>query len=209
LVVYLAAAPELSWTNLPTQPLMVPLFHELIRQGLSVIRAAHELTVGEQPNLALGAAARDLVGPQDERMAIEPSGRPQQAFQRGGIYGVLDQSGQQLGRLGVNIDADAGLSDVQSVAAIESWLRSSGPWMTFEPGTIAASLGGGVSGSPMAGLLLLIVLALVVLETVLARWFSHADRKVGAWNVGIEHGFRAGSSAFSPQTSSLMPRATS
>ena len=49
LVAYLAVAPELSWTSLPSKPLMVPLFHELIRQGLSVIIGSQKIAVGDQP----------------------------------------------------------------------------------------------------------------------------------------------------------------
>ena len=179
LVIYLAVAPETSWTNLPTKPLMVPLFHEMIRQGLSVIRAAQRVNVGEQPSLARGASARDLIGPQGQKITIDSSGRPQQPFEHAGVYGVLDQSDQPIGKLAVNVDPIAGGTEVQSTTAVSSWLANSGPWNTFDASNISASLGGGTTGSPIAGIILMIVLLLVVLETVLARWFSHAYREQG------------------------------
>jgi hypothetical protein len=41
---------------------------------------------------------------------------------------------------------------------------------------VSATLGASASGSPIAGILLAALLALVILETLLARWFSHAYR---------------------------------
>ena len=54
------------------------------------------------------------------------------------------------------------------------WLRESGPWELLDGGDIHASLRRAGSTSPLAGLLLMAVLLLVILETALARWFSHA-----------------------------------
>jgi hypothetical protein len=174
MVVYLAVAPELSWTNLPSKPLMVPLFHEVVRQGLSAIRASQQLQVGEQPNLARGPAARDIVGPDETRIALDPAGRPHQPLNRAGVYTVHDQSDQPIGKLAVNIDTAAGATDVQSPAAISAWLNASGPWVTFDASNIGSTLAIDRATSPLAGILLLTVLALVVIETLLARWFSHA-----------------------------------
>ncbi len=174
LAVYLAVAPELSWTNLPSKPLMVPLFQEIVRQGLSVIRASQRIEVGEQPNLALGPAARDVVGPQDQRLAIDSAGKPQQPFEKAGVYEVRDQAGNPAGKIAVNVDAAAGSTDVQSPAAIASWLGSSGPWATFDESNIGAALAVDRATSPVAGALLLIVLGLALIETILARRFSHA-----------------------------------
>ena len=174
MVVYLAVAPELSWTNLPSKPLMVPLFHEVVRQGLSAIRASQQLQVGEQPNLARGPAARDIVGPDDLRMALDSAGRPQQPLSRAGVYAVYDQTDQTIGKLAVNVDTAAGATDVQSPAAISAWLNASGPWATFDASNIGSTLAIDRATSPLAGVLLILVLALVVIETVLARRFSHA-----------------------------------
>ncbi len=47
LVVAFASAPELTWSNLPVKPLMVPLFQELIRAGISLAARSAETVVGE------------------------------------------------------------------------------------------------------------------------------------------------------------------
>ena len=188
LVMYLAVAPEVAWTNLPTKPLMVPLMHEMVRQGLSVIRASQKADVGDQPVLALaGAAARDLRAPAGHLIPLL-RGKPQQALDSAGVYDIVDDARQSIGLLAVNVDSKAGVTDVQSAAAVESWLGRSGPWTAFEPDSLARTLGGAASGSPLAGLLLLVVLALVILEPLMARWVSHAYRRE-------EHGDRLAISA--------------
>ena len=174
LVLYMTVAPELSWTKLPTQPLMVPLFHEMIKQGLSLTRSSQRLQVGEQPSLARGPSARDVVGPNEQRIALDTNGRAQQPLDQSGVYIIHDQSNQPIGKLAVNVDPSAGNTDVQSAAAVNSWLRSSGPWRTVDPTDMTAALSDSAGGSPIAGLILALVLALLLVETLFARWFSHA-----------------------------------
>jgi hypothetical protein len=177
LVLYLSTAPEVSWSNLPTKPLMVPLVNEIVRQGLSMIRASQKAEVGEQPTLThAGPAARDLRDAAGRVIPLSRAGRPQQPLETAGVYTITDEAQQPIGMLAVNIDPRAGETDVQSPAAVEAWLNKSGPWSAFEPGRLGATLGSGAGGSPISGLLLLTVLGLVLLETMLARWFSHAYR---------------------------------
>jgi hypothetical protein len=179
---YLAVAPQTDWTNLPTKPLMVPLMHEIVRQGLSVIRASQRVEVGERPALlAVSAAASDLRAPSGrviplQRTSAAGGTRPQESLDIAGVYTILDSSKQPIGLLGVNVDADAGQTAAQSPAAVNAWLTRSGPWTTFEPANVGATLGTSASGSPIAGILLAALLGLIVVETLLARWFSHAYR---------------------------------
>lgn len=173
MVVYLACAPELSWTNLPSKPLMVPLFHEIVRQGLGVIQSSQKAKVGGQPALA-SPAARMIVSSQGAKVAVNPDGRASKPIDRSGLYDVQDASQQPVGKLAVNVDPAAGSADVQSEAAVSAWLKASGPWKPVAEDGIAATLGNQGAGSPIAGALLLIVLGLAALETVLARRFSHA-----------------------------------
>ncbi|MHC4109238.1 MAG: hypothetical protein ACYSTY_14245, partial [Planctomycetota bacterium] len=179
LVVYFSVSPQLpptGWTNLPSQPLMVPLVHEIVRQGLGIIRAAQRVEVGEQPALALGRAAAKLVGPQSQRIALQADGRPQRPLKRAGLYGINDRASQRIGALAVNIDPASARTDVQDRDTVAAWLGRSGPWQILRGGRgrAIAALSPGDSGLPMASILLGIVLALVLLETFLARWFSHA-----------------------------------
>lgn len=179
MVAYLAVAPEVSWTNLPTQTLMVPLIHETIRNGLSLIRASQRIVVGEQPPIVRGRGARDLQSPNGQRVALNPAGRPQAALRSAGIWSVLDRSGQPISLVAANVDPDAGVTQVQSAAAVSNWLKESGPWGVFAEDAMKASLSSGAAMSPIAGMLLIALLALAIVETLLARSFSHAYRHEG------------------------------
>ncbi|MEE8459169.1 MAG: hypothetical protein V3S08_04815, partial [Phycisphaerales bacterium] len=57
---------------------------------------------------------------------------------------------------------------------VSEWLNRSGDWALFDAGDPTAALRTADSGAPLAGILLTAVLALIILETALARWFSHA-----------------------------------
>ncbi|MHC4763848.1 MAG: BatA domain-containing protein [Planctomycetota bacterium] len=187
LVIYLAVSPDLEWTNLTTQPLMVPLLHELIKQGIGLIRTSQRYTVAEQPALGLGAAAAALLDPGGRVISIDSAGRPREPLGRSGLWGVLDPARQRIGALAVNVDPAAGGTDPQSQAAVMEWLGRSGPWEVFEAEDAAAALKTAESGAPLAGLLLLTVLLLIVVETALARWFSHAQPSIRESDPGLLH----------------------
>ena len=174
LVIYLAASPELAWTNLPAQPLMVPLMHELIKQGIGLIKTTQRYAVGEQPALGLGSVATALVDPRGRNISITREGRPDVPLARAGLYGIFDHGNRRLGSLAVNVDTVAGRTDPQNQAAVSEWLRSSGDWEVFAADDPAAALRTADSGAPLAGMLLVAVVALIIVETVCARRFSHA-----------------------------------
>ncbi|MCZ6835679.1 MAG: BatA domain-containing protein [Planctomycetota bacterium] len=176
MVIYLAVAPELSWTTLPSKPLMVPLFQETIRQGLSLAHSSQQLHVGTQSALAQGSTVRDLIDPEGEMYPIDAQGRPQQPLALSGLYELLDQGAQNVGSLAVNVEPLAGRTQTQNATAINSWLADSGEWQLYDPEDLGATLSRTRSGSSLAGILLWILMFLVLLETLLARWFSHAFR---------------------------------
>jgi hypothetical protein len=177
--VLFAVAPELSWTNLPSKPLMVPLVHELVRQGMSSIRANQRIIAGEQPAITTHASASDLVDPQDQRIAIA-SGRPQQPLSQAGLYELRDAASTRLATLAVNVDPSSGRTDAQSSSAVVAWLGGSGDWSAFDADDPAAMLRDVAASSPLAGLLLALLLFLVLLETILARRFSYSYEGQGS-----------------------------
>lgn len=179
LVVLFTVAPELSWTNLPSKPLMVPLMHELVRQGMSSIRANQRIITGEQPVIAIHASASDLVDPQDHRIAIA-SGRPQQPLAQAGLYELRDAASTRLATLAVNVDPSSGRTDAQASSAVVAWLGGSGDWSAFDADDPAAMLRDVAANSPLAGLLLALLLFLVLLETILARRFSYSYEGQGS-----------------------------
>ncbi len=174
LVVYLAVSPDLDWTNLPAQPLMVPLFHELIKQGIGLIKTGRRYDVGEQPALGLGSVAAAMVDPHGREVSINAQGRPTVPLARAGLWDVVDHARQRIGSVAVNVDPVAARTDPQDQAAVSEWLGRSGPWQVFSVQDAGQALRTADSGAPVAGILLLAVLTLMILETALARWFSHA-----------------------------------
>jgi hypothetical protein len=187
MTVFLASAPQLDWTNLPSKPLMVPLFHEIIRNGLSIVRAAPPITVGERPALVLSPAARRLVGPDQLTVDFDSFSQPDEPLPRPGLYEIRDDAQQTIGVLAVNVEPTAGRTDAQAESRVKAWLTASGPWSFFVPADAGAALSEATTGSAIAGLLLLIVIALIVLETALAKLFSHAYRSApGTAAAGIQ-----------------------
>ena len=174
LVIYIAVSPTLAWTNLPAQPLMVPLMHELIKQGIGLIKTAQRYAVGEQPALGFGSVAAALVDPRGTNLSINAEGRPDVPLARGGVYDVLDHARQRIGLVAVNIDPVAGRTDPQDQAVVDEWMGASGDWEVFAADDPAAALRTADSGAPLAGILLVAVLGLILLETALARWLSHS-----------------------------------
>lgn len=175
-VVLLAAAPELTWTDLPAKPLMVPLIQEIVRQGVGLGTEAQSVLVGEAPILAPSAA--ELV-PLDERRApsaISPREAPR--VRHAGLLQIMDVAGQPLGLLGVNIEPAAGDITPQPHEAVGSWLKGSGPWSFVEKNDFTAPLQLVEEGTSLAFVLLVLALVVAVAESVLARRFSHADQHV-------------------------------
>ena len=175
MVVYLAASPELDWTNLPAKPLMVPLFQEIVRQGISLIREGRPTGAGEQPVLALGPAATSLVSPSGARIPIDQTGRPMRPLEEVGFYAIHDAAEQILGTLAVNIDPSAAGTDPQPSTIVSEWLAQSGPWSWLDRERIGAQLESSAGMSPLTGAALVAVIILLLLETLLARRTSHAQ----------------------------------
>lgn len=174
LVLYLACAPVLEWTDLPSKPMMVPLYHEMVRQGLSVIRDGSSVAAGGRPPVFAGPAARALITPDGELLPLDAAGRPERELEQTGLYAVVDAAAQPIGALAVNVEPGAGRTDPQPATGVEAWLGRSGRWEFLDADDLGVELRRAEGGSPLAGALLMAVLALVALETMLARWFSHA-----------------------------------
>jgi len=191
LAAYIAVAPALGdWTSLPSSVFMVPLFQETVRQGLNQIRATQGATVGDRPAIVgLSRSARELHGSEGAIITLDDQQRPERPFEKSGVYDAVDASGRVVGRVAVNVDTEAGRTEVQTPASVAAWLEQSGPWRTFDPEEPAAQLATAETGLSIAGLLLIVLLALVIIETILARRFSHAYRRPAAG--GAEGGIRS------------------
>jgi hypothetical protein len=182
-VVYLASAPTLGWTDLPARPLMVPLMHEILRQGLGEGLGALVGVVGG--GLRAPAAAARLVAVESDWTA--PAGALAGGPPTAGLLRAVDDDGRSVGLVALNADERGGVLRAQDRGALESWFTGlslgggGSAWSGWlDADDPAAVLAEARSGSPISVPLLLAALALALLETGLARWFSHAVRAPGA-----------------------------
>lgn len=185
LAVFLASAPELTWTNLPAMPLMVPVVQEILRQGL-----------GETTGATRGVAGQALMAPREAtqfrwielgsgavtREAAEVS--PPAPSAHAGLFRTVDAAGRTLGLLAVNADPEGGRVETVARAELERWLGSLTPrgrvsWMEGGSAGLGTGAGQAVAGesetsTPLDLWLLLAAVGLGVVELVLARRFSNA-----------------------------------
>lgn len=185
-LIYLASALDLRWTDLPARPLMVPLTQELIRQGVGEAGGDLSLTAGSALRAPPRAAElRPLSGDASDASPVafrasDDAAPPPAREAR--LYQAVDAAGAERGLVAVNPDPSAGRSDANDPAAVRERLAAfaslDAPEVVFlDPPTMAATLARAEEGSPLALPLLLCALALAVLETILARFFSHAQRE--------------------------------
>ncbi len=178
-VLVFTVAPELSWTNLPTKPLMVPLVQEIVREELGEVRSARSSIVGARAGIfggRLGQSAAKLLGPDDRAIAIDQQGRTEEPLDHAGIYRAVDAAGQIVGRLRVNIDSSAAETQIQAPEAVLAWLRGNAEWSYLDPADPAASLRNAAAESPLSGIILPIVLGLLIIEAILAGLWSPRTR---------------------------------
>jgi len=191
MVVLFASAPHLTWTTLPAKPLMVPLIQELVRQGVSVIRAQQEMVVGQPGTPWLPSSAASIVSPSGAAEPVRPGSAQSNEVKitDAGIARVLDSAGQEVSSFAVNVDTASGRTEVQSESAVASWLGASAgsqnaKWSFITSDDPASELRNTSSGMHLAGILLALVLALVLMETLMARWFSHATQAARGLEAG-------------------------
>lgn len=172
LLVLLASAPMLEWTNLPTKPLMVPLVQETMRQGIGLARAAIRPRVGDRPRLLRLPAADRLEDPAGEVIPVAADGRPVDPLVRPGVHRVLDPAGAGIGVLAVGVDPAGSGTETQPADAVSAWLGRSGRWRTMDAEDPAASLRTAPARAGLDRPLLVLLAILLVLESILARRFS-------------------------------------
>jgi len=181
LVVALAVAPELAWTNLPVKPLMVPLFQELVRAGLQVAAQRDETLVGGELRGVPATVLRSIAG---RAISIGEDGRaaervPSAGFWRGDAGEIVS----------ANIDMRAIATAPRGENDVQAALAAFG-----EVGFVQAigDAGAGAASAEAAGerpwslALLALALAALLLEGVLSRVFSHASiTRAGRGDEGV------------------------
>jgi Aerotolerance regulator N-terminal/von Willebrand factor type A domain len=213
LIVFLASAPQPEreghpgWTDIPTKPLMVPLMQELVRQGVGRSAGPKTSVAGTAPVLPAGAAEMALIQdaatgapPDSERgvpgtIPVDQAGRLGTPVRTQGIWNVRGVGGGSLGIMAFNADPQAGLVETRTREEVAHWLAPVSDDITWiEPGSAptpgapnassaAAALTRDSKIPPISLPLLVAALAIGVIETGLARWFSHAKADAGVIKV--------------------------
>ena len=173
-VLLLTAALDPDWTNLPVKKLFTPLFHDTLRSMVGAA-GADSAVCGSRPTLHrrwenVQQLANSPGGAAVALKRGEDGVRPAQAFARPGIYTAPGEAGGL--KLAVNVDAKAG--DTRAVNAGRLKALLGGQW--FDMSDPAKALLASRRETQLAWPLLWAVLALVLIETGLARWFSHASQ---------------------------------
>ena len=169
-LVFFAVAPELSWTDLPVRPLMVPLVQEIARRGTALSMVEREGIVGERlpasrikgGTMVLSGGDRITVGDGDEPNPVMPS--------RTGIVEIRDLADRVLEVRVVNPGVENALLETVTSDSVLEWLSASGEWIIDSEGE-QVEVAGAV-GSDLAGPIILVVFLVLILETLVARWFA-------------------------------------
>ncbi len=185
LVVYASSALHVGWTDLPVKPLFVALTQEIVRQGVGASVSGWAQVAGSRVTAPRRAEELRAAGEgEGGGLLVDSTGQSVEPARRGGLYRAVDGRGAERGILAVNADVRGAKVDVQSEAVVGAWLSAGFDgadggvrWVGEEDfGQVArAREEKAVAGWP----LLLGALFLALLETALARWFSHALREEG------------------------------
>ncbi len=190
-VFLLTTAIDPRWTNLPTKPLFVPLLHETIRSVIShTASGVQVVTCGQRPVLDQrwsGAIHLDRSAPATQQPLKIPLQRsdgggaqPATALNQPGVYVAEPvRVGQTLA---VNVDPAGGDTRAVDPQRLGQWMSAAvGQWQWLEPAAPTRMFARPAAGATLSWPLLWPVLALLLLEIVLARWFSHPPMPKRSW----------------------------
>ena len=167
-LVFFAVTPELEWTDLPVRPLMVPLVQEIGRQGSALAMAGRDGVVGERLPTR-GTEGATVVLPGGERATLV-DGTTDRMPSRSGVVEIVDLADRVVERRTVNPAVDSAMLDLVSVDEVSEWLSSAGDWKV-ESADESIEIAN-IANTDLAEPLIILVLALVLLETAFARWFA-------------------------------------
>lgn len=185
LIVFVTAAMHLSWTDLPTKPLMVPLVQEVVRQGVgqgsSLRVGVAGLPVWAPPTSVelIATATGETQGP--SAFTVGAGGVVSPPVRHAGLFTARAENSRALALIAVNADTAASSTDTRTRDDVARWLGALGPTPAFldrsAPNGAAASGSSEQSSSDAAFPLLLAALALCIVEAVFGRVFSHASTR--------------------------------
>lgn len=189
----LSTAVDTKWTNLPTKPLFVPMIHETLhgvlgsRDQPGVVRAVS----GDLPALGpawVGVTSLERLNTSDDIITdrreegIEPV-QPELKVDASGVAlaepvtvpGVY-QASTDAGPRRLVVDADPRAGDTRQIneEALTHWLDGMGEWHWLDEENPGSALQRSGNTADIGWVLLCVVLALVLVESIAARFMSHA-----------------------------------
>lgn len=172
LLVVLLTAPELESTSLPAMPLMVPLFQELVRQGVGVASGSASVVAGA--SVTEPAELRRVTSARSAAMG--------EAARTSSLWRRVDSRGVTRELVAINADATASSTDIQPQDRVGTYLKAAAQAATvtiLKPDAATTTTGGNTlpttNRTPPIDLPLLVAgLVLLVVDAFLSRWFSHA-----------------------------------
>lgn len=181
LVVYIASAPVLSWTDLPARPLMVPLVQEIVRRGFGAAAGDWSMIAGSAVRAPVRSARLEAVEGSAESIGLNAEGVTARAVRKSGVWRAVDATGRARGLVAVNPDVDGGRTGAQAESVVGAWLGNAlgeggrVEWIDAEdPGAVVRA---GEARTPWSRPLLIAALVIALLETGFARWFSYGRRE--------------------------------
>lgn len=168
LVVVLASAPELTWTNLPVKPLMVPLMQETMRAGVQIAAGSNEVAVGE---ILRGEPNATMRSEQGSSISLGADGASSEVVRRSGLW-----SSDAGAVVAANVRAGSIALAANPIEVVRSALSPLGDvrFNRSEAGDTQDSAST-TGGADWAFMLLVAALAMLLVEGVLSRLFSHAS----------------------------------
>lgn len=167
-VVFFAVTPDLEWTDLPVRPLMVPLVQEIARQGTALSRRGGDGVVGARsPTLRTNGVERIVMPGMPDR---DLDGSTPPLPERSGVAIGVDIAGRNIERVVINPDVEGGRIEPLGRDAVEAWLEPAGAWRFT--GTEVETVEAIEDRGSLAVTLVIVVLALAIIEMIVARWFA-------------------------------------
>jgi len=203
-IILVATALDLEWSDLPAKPLMVPLMQELVRQGVGLAASGRTGIAGqlvsipsgtvELSPLAFSSAEADQLAA-GSPIAVDSVRGPASPIRRAGLWKARASNGASLGIVAARADTAASRVEPRGEAEIASWIATLGAsveWLddskfgtpdeneTNESRPAGGSiLSAGPQKPPISFPLLIAAMIVAIAEVVMARLFSHARVDAG------------------------------
>ena len=176
-VLLLTTALSPQWSNLVTKPIFVALVNETLRGVLGesdALAGLNATEAGDWPALPPPwSRAPQILGPDGEPISVVTR-FPATPLETPGLYTPNLEIDWPLP---VNVDADAGDTRALTREEVASRFEPMGAVRWFELAAASTVMRQQIARTSLAWPILWIVFALAVVETLLARWVSHAGQR--------------------------------